>query len=251
MVSSGNVLWTKPSLAFWGNVPFRETSGNILRLLWPAATTGCSLLVAMVQEATFGSATPKADDEVQMLPSCQLLCCWQWDDKQWYSLLWPPLIDWKDVNCTSVCICCWEGEGWLKIFKGSLQTLPPIPCWAGFDWMKLTSGWWVVRPETLLRKETFCWWSTWSSVQEQVGSWGISGAKSTLLSGKRMARLLYKIAVLIVCSLNCWTRSYWNLVLIMVFDHPFPEFFFCELHFLRPNGTHVRMDCCRLRHLEK
>ena len=154
-------------------------------------------------------------------------------------------------NLVIVPVVCGIAEVCLKIFKGSLQTLPPIPCWAGFDWMKLTSGWWVVRPETLLRKETFCWWCTWSSVQEQVGSWGISGAKSTLLSGKRMARLLYKIAVLIVCSLNCWTRSYWNLVLIMVFDHPFPEFFFCELHFLRPNGTHVRMYCCRLRHLEK
>jgi len=33
--------------------------------------------------------------------------------------------------------------------------------------------------------------------------------------------------------------------MVTVFDHPFPELFFCERHFLRPNGTHMHMDCCR------
>jgi len=178
MLSTGNVLWIKPWLAIWGIVlPLRETSGNILRLLWPAATTGSSFLAAMVHEVTLGSATQKADDEVQMLPFCQLLCCWQWDDKPWYSLPWPPAIDGQDVNWTSVCICCWENEGSLKTFKGSFPTFPPICCSAGFDWMKLTSGCRVVPPETLLTEETFCWGSIGSSIQEQVGSWGISGVK--------------------------------------------------------------------------
>jgi len=33
--------------------------------------------------------------------------------------------------------------------------------------------------------------------------------------------------------------------MVTVFDHPLPELFFCEHHFLRQNGTHVHMDCCR------